>query len=164
MRKLGVRALAALFCAALTVSVAVADDTDDGKTPPANKGSWWPGGWFGSQTKPEEKKPTAKAEPADEGPSLADRAAEARLREQKAYLRRLEACDRLQEIAIETNDAALQRQVEQLTQQVFEVYKQRTASPVSGSRFEAADGFTEMPAPKKKAEKVKPAKTAEDKP
>ena len=121
------------------------------------------GGWFGSQSKPEEKKPAAKVEPVDEGPSLADRAAEARLREQKSYLRRLEVCDRLQEIAIETNDAALQRQVEQLSQQVFEVYKQRTASPVSGARYEA-EGFTETPAPKKKAEKVKPAKVGEDKP
>ncbi len=163
MRKLGVRALAALFCAGLAVSVAVADDTEAG-TSSAAKGSWWPGSWFTGQAKPDEKKPTAKAEPVDEGPSLADRAADVRQREQKAYLRRVEACDRLQEIALETNDAALQRQVEQLTQQVFEVYKQRTASPFGGGRFEAADGFTEMPAPKKKAEKVKPAKTAEDKP
>ena len=163
MRKLGIRALAALFCAGLAVSVAVADDTEGG-TSSANKGSWWPGGWFAGPAKPEEKKATAKVEPADAGPSLADRAADARLREQKAYLRRLEACDRLQEIAMETNDLALQRQVEQLTQQVFEVYKQRTANPVGGARFEAADEFTATPAPKKKAEKIKPAKTEEDKP
>ena len=46
----------------------------------------------------------------------------------------------------------------------MESYKQRTASPVSGARVEAAEGFAEAPKPKKKAEKVKSATTGEDKP
>jgi hypothetical protein len=153
MRKLGVRALAALFGVGLAVAVAVAGGDPDVDTPPANKSSWWPGSWFGATAKPEEKKSTAKAEPADEGPSLADRAAEIRAREEKAYWRRYNACLRLQEIAAQTNDAALQHQAEQLNSQAFDLYMKRTAGMAGGARFEPVENFIEGKAPKTKTDK-----------
>ncbi len=153
MRKLGVRALAALFCAGLAVSVAAAGDTDTDAAPPPKSG-WWPATWFNSTPKPEEKKPVVKKDVADEVPSPA----ELRAREQKAYFRRLAVCDRLREIAIQTHDDALERKVEQLSQQVFDVYMHRTAGVLGTGKFEPADGFTEAPAGKSKVA------TPEDKP
>jgi hypothetical protein len=48
--------------------------------------------------------------------------------EQVAYLRRLEVCGKLQQIALDRNDEALLRQVEELERQADAVYKQRTAA------------------------------------
>jgi hypothetical protein len=156
MRKMGVRALAAVLCAGLAVSVAAADD--DG--PATSKSSWWPGDWFAAKPKVEEKKPAAKVDAADAGPTAARREADLQARAKNAYWRRLAACDRLREIAIQTNDAALERQVEQLSQQVFEAYMQRASRAADGTRFETADGFTEG----KPATKSKPAHGGEDRP
>ena len=160
------RALTALFCAGLAVSVAVAAGDPEGDTPPANKSNWWPGGWFGTTPtpKPEEKKPTAaKAEPADQGPSLAERAADMRAREEKAYWRRFNSCLRLQEIAAQSNDAALQRQAEQLNSQAFDIYMKRTSGTVGGAQFEPAANFIEGQTPKAKTAIGKPTFGGEDK-
>jgi hypothetical protein len=160
MRKVGVWALAALLCAGLTVSVAVAGDAD--KDTVANNTRWWSGGWFAGKPKVEEKKPVAKALPVEEAP--AERTADVRVREQKAYLRRLQVCDQLLEIAINTHDATLEEQVQQLNQQAYEVYNKRLGGQVGGARFEPADAFTESPRTKAKPEKGKPGIRMEDKP
>jgi hypothetical protein len=44
-----------------------------------------------------------------------------------AYLRRMQVCDRLKEIADETGDAALEQQAELMAQRAWFVYQQRTA-------------------------------------
>ncbi len=79
-------------------------------------------------------------------------------RAKNAYWRRLAACDRLREIAVQTHDAALEQKVERLNQQVFEAYLRRMSGD-SGGRFETADGFTET-----KPGKAKATKAGEDKP
>jgi len=142
MRKVGIRALTALFCAALAVSAVVAAEPDDNTSPPA-KSSWWPGNWFGGTPKAEEKKPAAKPDAAKDEPQI-NKTAEMQMREQNAYFRRLAVCDRLEQIAIQKNDQVLQRQVDQLKDQVFAVYMKRLNGPVGGAHFEAADGFTEV--------------------
>jgi hypothetical protein len=151
MRKWAIGALAALLCAGLAGSIAVADDAD-------KRAGFSGSGWFASKPKVETKKPVAKAAPVDETPP--ERAADVRISEQKAYLRRLQVCDRLLEIALDTQDVALQKQVEQLNQQAFDVYIKRTGGSVGGARFEEADGLGEAPTP----EKGKPGKRLEDKP
>jgi hypothetical protein len=161
MRKLAVEALAALLCAGLAASVAVADDADK-DTPGTNKAGWLAGGWFASKPKVEAKKPVVKAPPVDETPP--ERAVDVRIHEQKAYLRRLQVCDRLLEIALDTNDAALQKQVEQLNQQAFDVYIKRTGGSVGGARFEEADGLSDAAAPKATPVKGKLGTRGEDKP
>jgi hypothetical protein len=88
----------------------------------------------------------------------AQRAAEQQTRAKNAYWRRLAACDRLREIAVQTHDAALEQKVERLNQQVFEAYLRRMSGG-SGGRFETADGFTET-----KAGKAKAGQVGEDKP
>jgi hypothetical protein len=159
MRKVGVWALAALLCAGLTVSVAAAGDGD--KDTAANTGSLWAGGWFAGKPKTDEKKPAAKVPPVEDAP--AERTVDVRVREQKAYLRRLQVCDQLLEIAINTRDTALEEQVQQLNHQAYEVYIKRMGGSVGGARFEEADGFSEAPLPKAKAEKRKFGNRAEDK-
>jgi hypothetical protein len=167
MRKMGVRALAALFCAGLAVSGAAASGGIDVDMPPANKSSWWPGGWFTATPKPgaggTDKKANANKDPKDDGPSFAERTADMRAREEKAYWRRFDACLRLQEIAAQSNDAALQRQAEQLSAQAFDIYMQRTAGMVGGARFEPVDNFIEGRLPKTKAETGKLRPAGEDK-
>src|SRR5207245_2565264 len=71
-------------------------------------------------TKPPEA--PVKAAPA------VDEAAQQRNREEAAYLRRLAVCDKLKQIAYQTNDEKLQRQAEQLDERVWEVYSQRIAN------------------------------------
>jgi hypothetical protein len=51
---------------------------------------------------------------------------EDREKERNAYLRRLEVCNKLAEIAAQTNDTSLMHQVEQMEGRIFEVYQQRT--------------------------------------
>jgi hypothetical protein len=124
----------------LAVSVGAAQEADgDLRSLPPYKPSWWDG--LLGRDKVEEKKPAAPPprHAAPPGPSEAparppaiDAAAVARSRELAAYNRRLAVCDRLSQIAEDANDEATQRQVDQLKDRVWEVYKQRTANLASG--------------------------------
>ena len=157
MRKVGVRALAAPFCAGLVVSVAVGGDTSKDAAPAAS--GWWPGDWFTGKPKAAAKKPAAKEDMVDDDTPAVDHAAEVRQRELKALNRRQAVCLRLEEIAAETHDVGLERQAQQLDAQAFQIYLQHTGGS-GGTRFKAADGFTET---KARAKKTKPASAGEDK-
>ncbi len=52
--------------------------------------------------------------------------AEQRAREQNALFRRIEICDRLRQLAVQSNDTALLREVDRLESQAFELYQKRT--------------------------------------
>jgi hypothetical protein len=150
MRKWAMGALAALLCAGFVGSIAVGDDAD-------KRAGFSGSGLFASKPKVEANKLGAKATAADE--ALPEREADVRAREQKAYLRRLQVCDRLLEIALDTQDVELQKRVEQLNRQAFDVYVRRTGGSVGGARFEEPDGTGEGAAP----ETGKPGKRGEDK-
>jgi hypothetical protein len=62
------------------------------------------------------------------GPPVAERTIHTQQREKNAFLRRLMVCDRLRQVAAETNDAALERQADALAAQAWEIYRRRTAS------------------------------------
>ena len=150
MRKWAMGALAALLCAGLAGSVAFGDDAD-------KRAGFSGSGLFASKPKVDSKKAAAKSTAADE--AVPDHEADVRVHEQKAYLRRLQVCDRLLEIALETQDEALQKQVEELNRRAFEVYIKRTGGSVGGARFEEPEGAGEGVA----AETGKPGKRGEDK-
>jgi hypothetical protein len=57
----------------------------------------------------------------------ADTAAATRAQEEANFLRRLAVCDKLQQMANEIGDEALEKQAMQLQQKAQSVYKQRTA-------------------------------------
>ncbi|MGE3806179.1 MAG: hypothetical protein AB7K24_16025 [Gemmataceae bacterium] len=109
-------------------SVRAGDDDEDGE-PPARSG--WFARWFGgSEKKPEPKKKPKKknkksteehrAEKPAELPSLNDQLAEIRSRAKANYFRRLEVCIRLQQIAIDTQDDELLRDVKVLQKRVWD--------------------------------------------
>ena len=80
------------------------------------------------------KKPETPARPA---PTKED-SSSPRAREEAALLRRLEACDKLTEIAMRNNDTALLHRAEELNQRVWANYSQRTGqAPEDRARFES---------------------------
>jgi hypothetical protein len=83
------------------------------------------------------KKPenTATAKPkASMSPEAAELA-----REQTAFQRRVAVCDRLREIAIETNDPELDQLAQELNARAWAVYKQRTAKREASPREKSLD-------------------------
>ena len=154
MRTLGAWGLAASLVVGLGAAVAAAADDDSegsGAKPSARAPTW---DWnpfdalFGSKEvkKPAEKKASPKPEPtvAKKPPapvkpaSIVDEAATKRSREEATLLRRLQACDKLREIAIQANDNDLLRRVEELEERAQTTYAQRTADLRGGTaRFES---------------------------
>jgi hypothetical protein len=156
MRGVGKKQMAAVLILGLAVSIAAAQDRDDGPKPAAS--GWW-AGWFGSKDKPE-----AKKEAADRplpGPSVVERAEVVRQRELKSYLRRIDVCDKLAQIAEDTNDQSLLSQVEEMKERVWAVYQQRTAHLTPSAASETEDA-----APRREGASRKPAtsRSREDKP
>src|SRR4051794_39600229 len=102
-------ALAALL--GLGVAVQAGDAPVDGK---GSSAGWW-GGWFGKKDKPDDKKPALQVQDRPvAAPSPAELAATIRERELNSYMRRLEVCDRLKELAFQANNEDQVRQIEQL--------------------------------------------------
>ena len=133
MRRTG--KLAAALLLGLSASVACAQEmtTPEGVAATATaKGSWWS---FGAKKKADDK--TAAPAPPP-GPSPAERAALEQIRQMKAFLRRQEVCNRLQEIALENNDPELERQAQLLDELNWQVYKKHTAGlPLGPAEDEA---------------------------
>jgi hypothetical protein len=127
----------ALLGLAATVAGARGGPLDDKDAPPDKadgaKGSWL-GNWFGKGDKPK----------ADEGkvvdkPTRPPSAAREQKRAMNAFLRRMQVCDRLREIAYNTNDTELEQQANDLEEQARRLYEQQTARlPRGGSADEVA--------------------------
>jgi hypothetical protein len=156
MRGVGKKGMAAALVLGLAVSVGAAQDRDDGPKP-ASSGKM--AGWFGGKDKAE-----AKKDPADRplpGPSVVERAEAVRQRELKNYLRRIDVCDKLAQIAEDTNDQQLLSQVEEMKERVWAVYQQRTANLTPGASSESEDASSRREgAPRKPAT----GRSREDKP
>lgn len=123
MRRTG--KLAAALLLGLSASVATAQEmsTPEGvAATAAAKGSWWNFG--GAKKKADDKKPAPSPPP---GALRAERAALEQIRQMKAFLRRQEVCNRLQEIALENNDPEMERQAQLLDELNWQVYKKHTA-------------------------------------
>jgi len=74
-----------------------------------------------------------KLEPAPAAPSPLDVAAAERDREEKAYLRRLNVCLKLNEIAEANKDEVLAREVQRLEERIWSVYSERTGRLTAGA-------------------------------
>jgi hypothetical protein len=122
MRRTGKLAAALLLGLSASVACAQEKDTPEAVAASAAKGSWWS---FGGAKKKADDKKAAPAPPP--GPSPTERAALEQIREMKAFLRRQEVCNRLQEIALENNDPELERQAQLLDELNWQVYKKHTA-------------------------------------
>jgi len=135
MRRRGSWRFKAALLLALSPLTAAASEPDpaDSKAPdkPAASPSLF-GRWFSPAAGKPETRTAAKE--ADRGPAAGtippqrppEGTAE-RAREKDKLLRRLEACDRIQEVADATNDPALWSQAQELAERSYQVYEQRIA-------------------------------------
>ena len=101
---------------------------------PAARGQ---GNWFSRlfTAAPAEKAPEKKAEPAE--PAVP--AGVLRSQAKADWLRRADVCDRLREIALQTDDDELARQAEQLEQRAWDAYTQQLRR-AEGEPSDAARG------------------------
>ncbi len=145
--------MAAALIAGLGVAAAMADDADgDAKTAPAKSG-WW-SNWLGEKPKPKAK--TTKKPPAEERPlpRLVEPAGAEQQREMNAILRRMEVCDRLRTIALQTGNDELMRRAEELEARAQEIYRNHTANPPAAAPLEEeAQPVAKTPASKRKSDK-----------
>ena len=85
-------------------------------------------GLFNDKPKPKAK--AGKSAPVEDKPApspTVEMAASEQQRQMNAYLRRVQVCMRLRQVAIETNNADLQRQADDLEARAWEIYGQKTA-------------------------------------
>ncbi len=129
MRRLG--GAAAVLVLGLTVSARAADNG----AAPSGGGHWW------DKVNPfADKKADAPAVPPTV-PLTANAAAAAlkpvvaRESEEAAWIRRTDVCDKLKQIALDTNNVELERQAELLQQRVDELHRTRTSA--AANRFES---------------------------
>jgi len=130
--------MAAALIVGLGAAAAVAEEPDgDAKAAPAKSG-WW-SNWLGEKPKPKakiEKRPPAEDTPAP--PRAADRGVMEQKRQMNAVLRRMEVCDRLRMVALQSGNEELMRQADELEARAREVYRQQTAHlPTQAQPLEA---------------------------
>jgi hypothetical protein len=147
---------AALLVGLSVPAVPAADEVAGGTSarPPVRRNTTW--SWSSLQAKPAAKKPPARPDkpadpkpadpkPADARPAVpsappsVEDVAAYRAREEAVLLRRLAVCNKLMEVAVQTRDEELLRQVEQIDQRAWAAYTQRTANLSAGSAAAAVD-------------------------
>ena len=137
MSKLGAWKLRLAVLAGLSAAtVAWAADTDDDEPGAPKKGRVWVANWFTERSTNGSKKMPPKAdksskEPAKKPEPKPDPAQVKRAKELADYLRRLAVCDQLTQVAFDTRDDELLKQVNQLKERVWLTYKLRTVGPKS---------------------------------
>jgi hypothetical protein len=147
MRKVGAWGLEVALVVALSAAAAGAGEEPplyNDPAPPARTSTQRKGlldALFAPKPKPPEKKASSKSDseattktaspskPANQ----VDGAVAERRREEAAFLRREAVCDRLLEIAVQTNDQDLLHRAEQLRERSWTAYTERTAH-LSGSK------------------------------
>ena len=65
-------------------------------------------------------------------------------REEKAYFRRLEACDRLMQVAITKNDSPMQEKIITLQEKIQAVYNRKTSNLQLPTQMPNGGGLTEL--------------------
>src|SRR6185437_17020064 len=127
MRRVGAWGMATALMVGLGMAAAAAAEPDsDVLTSPAKSG-WW-SSWFGEKPKPKhkvEKKTIAEEPPAL--PNPAEMGVVEQKRQMNAVLRRMEVCDRLRMVALQSGNEDLMRQADELEARAREVYRQQTA-------------------------------------
>jgi hypothetical protein len=125
MRRVGAGTVAALLWLGLVVPVAPAQSTSIKPEMVGEEGSWW-SSLFTSKPKPDPK----KAERATAANANRSREQE-RLR--NAYLRRQAVCDRLLDIAEQTNNTTLKEEAERLDELAWKLYQEQSTRLANGA-------------------------------
>jgi hypothetical protein len=123
MRRLG----ALCLCLGLTAPAFAADPPAAEETPSI---PWYRWLFLGERApKPTPKKDEAKAPPPAPAPKESPREVATRQleQEQRVYLQRLQAIDKIRKLADEQSDEKMLQKADELEKQVHEIYQQRTA-------------------------------------
>lgn len=127
MRRFGAWGLTAALATGAGISASLAADPPP---QPASSAKPWYNRLFGDE-KPSPPPPSAAATPArppiPTAPLAPEAVAEALQAEQEAYLRRLEVCTKLRQLALESHDDALMQQADTLERQATALYHGRVA-------------------------------------
>jgi hypothetical protein len=132
MRRVGAGTVAALLWLGLVVPVAPAQSTSIKPEMVEEEGSWW-SNLFSSKPKPEVRKPEHSSSTSGPDRSLEQE----RLR--NAYLRRQAVCDRLLDIAEQTNNVALKEEAERLDEMAWNLYQEQSSRLGSGTTSARSD-------------------------
>jgi hypothetical protein len=147
MRRVGAWGMATALMVGLGMAAAAAAEPDsDVLTSPAKSG-WW-SSWFGEKPKPKhkvEKKTIAEEPPAL--PNPAEMGVVEQKRQMNAVLRRMEVCDRLRMVALQSGNEELMRQADELESRAKEVYRQQTAQLPIPVPLPDGDTKTKRPKP-----------------
>lgn len=136
MRRVGSWVVAAALIVGLGAAVAAADDADGDAKAASAKSGWW-SGWFGDKPKAKTEKKSA-VEDAPAVPSGVQMAVAEQQRQMNAALRRMQVCERLRQVAVQTGNADLERQANEMDARAWEVYRHQTAHlPVPAKPSEA---------------------------
>jgi hypothetical protein len=131
------RAWSVLALLAILGGTAAAADSDD--SPPANydRGAAGFARWNAGHIEPP-KAPPVSPQVAAAKARERDTAAAVRAQEEANLLRRLAACDRLRELAVQTGDESLEKLADELEKKADTVFKARTMV-AAGGRTPATD-------------------------
>jgi hypothetical protein len=142
MRMLPIGAVGLSFL--LLIAAGARADPPDAANASAGKSSWWwPPSWFASKStaKIDAVPPTSRVDERAKITPMLESAQVVREREEKAWVRRQQVCDRLCGIAEQTGDEALRRRAEALAERAFSLYMQRTSGALRGTDL---DGGTRL--------------------
>jgi hypothetical protein len=158
MRRLGAGVVAAALLGVLGAAAGASEPDADKADKPVDRAPW-----RANKPLPAEKpKPKAEEKKPPPGPSPSDLMAKELSRHKNALLRRMQVCDRLRQVAQDTNDADLECKADELEEQARLAY-QRHADRLGISAALAAEKKRD----KSSAEPPKPVpaeREGEDKP
>ncbi len=84
--------------------------------------------WFGDKSKPPAKTESKPVEvKPDMMPNAPDLTAGEQKRQMEAFMRRMAVCDRLRQVALQSDNEALMRQADELEMRAQEIYRQKIA-------------------------------------
>jgi hypothetical protein len=144
MRGVGAWGVTASVMMALGAAVVAAGQADgESKSAPPGLLS----GLFGDKSKTKAKAGADKPAPVEDKPSAANTAEAAAAEQQRqmnAVLRRMEVCDRLRMVALQSGNEGLMRQADELEGRAREIYQRQTARlPISAPLPESSGKTTD---------------------
>jgi len=137
-----IRKLAIVGIFAISITSLASGETGNANTPAPKSKSWW--GTNGAAKKEiipnadtNDKETNSKAVVSEQNRKVLNR-------EEKAYFRRLEACDRLMQVAITKNDNPMQEKILTLQEKIQAVYNRKTSNLQLPTQMPSGGGLAEL--------------------
>ncbi len=139
---MSIRNLAYAGIFAISITSLASGETGNTNTPTPKSKSWWGmGGAAKKESLPEvdgnDKETISKTVVSEQNRKVLNR-------EEKAYFRRLEACDRLMQVAITKNDNPMQEKIITLQEKIQAVYNRKTSNLQLPTQMPNGGGLAEL--------------------